>query len=227
GGRTALHWAAWANASAIDLLVEAGANLEAKGGVDEATPFHFAAGQGGNAAAIEALARHGADVHAQEKHSGRTPLHIAARNCQIECSWETVDALLKAGADETRLDYQGQTPLDFLEATIDAADDNYPEAEEHTRSLLVNAPKDRAQRAWSRRSLFVLCRAHPDRVRLTDVVDEATTNPRVKKMATAAAAVDSGRGGSDCESADNFQRAMGSLIRLKEDGIFRKIVAFL
>ncbi|CAN0150269.1 unnamed protein product, partial [Ectocarpus fasciculatus] len=134
GGQTALHWAAWTNASAIDLLVEAGANLEAKGGIDKKTPLHFAAGQGGNAAAIEALARHGADVHAQEKHSGRTPLHIAARNCQFECSWETVDALLKAGADETRLDYQGQTPLDFLEATIDAADDNYPEAEEHTRS---------------------------------------------------------------------------------------------
>ncbi|CAN0362642.1 unnamed protein product [Ectocarpus fasciculatus] len=227
-GCTALHWAAWSmNASAIDLLVEAGANLETRTTYDGSTPLHLAASQGANAAAIEALVRHGADVHAQEKPSGKTPLHVAAQNASIEHSWETVDALLKAGADETRLDCQGQTPLDFLEATIDASDDNYPEAVEHTRSLLVNAPKDRAQRAWSRRSFFVLCRAHPDRVRLTDVVDDGATAPRAKKMATAAAVVDSGRRGNDCESADNFQRAMGSWMRLKEDGIFREIMAFL
>ncbi|CAN0114982.1 unnamed protein product, partial [Ectocarpus fasciculatus] len=122
-GCTALHWAAWSmNASAIDLLVEAGANLETRTTYDGSTPLHLAASQGANAAAIEALVRHGADVHAQEKPSGKTPLHVAAQNASIEHSWETVDALLKAGADETRLDCQGQTPLDFLEATIDASD---------------------------------------------------------------------------------------------------------
>ncbi|CBJ26706.1 ankyrin repeat domain protein [Ectocarpus siliculosus] len=230
-GCTALHWAGWnMNASAIDLLVGAGANLEAKIAADaEATPLHLAARQAGNAAVIEALARHGADVHAQETPSGNTPLHVAAQNCTTESSWETVDALLKAGADETRLDCQGQTPLDVLEARIAAGDlmgASVNEAE-RTRSVLVNAPKDRAQRAWSRRSFFVMCRAHPDRVRLT-VVDDTTTSPRAKKtMAAAATAVGSGRRGANRDSADNFQRAMRSLIRLKEDGLFRKIVAFL
>lgn len=229
-GCTALHWAGWnMNASAIDLLVGAGANLEAKLAAEEVTPLNLAARQAGNAAVIEALARHGADVHAQETPSGNTPLHNAAQNGTTESSWETVDALLKAGADENRLDCQGQTPLDVLEARIAAGDlvGASANAAEHTRSMLVNAPKDRAQRAWSRRSFFVTCRAHPNRVRLT-VVDGTTTSPSAKKLATAATAVGSGRRGTNWDgSADNFQRAMRSLMLLKEDGLFRKIVAFL
>ncbi|CAB1111897.1 unnamed protein product [Ectocarpus sp. CCAP 1310/34] len=227
-GCTALHWAGWnMNASAVDLLVGAGADLEAKLADEEVTPLHLAARQAGNAAVIEALARHGADVHAQETPSGQTPLHNAAQNCTTESSWETVDALLKAGADETRLDCQGQTPLDVLEARIAVGDVVGANAAEHTRSMLVNAPKDRAQRAWSRRSFFVMCRAHPNRARLT-VVDGTTTSPSAKKLATEATAVGSGWRGTNWDSrADIFQRAMRSLMLLKEDGLFRKIVAFL
>ncbi|CBJ26705.1 ankyrin repeat protein [Ectocarpus siliculosus] len=147
-GYTALHWAGWnMNASAVDLLVEVGADLEAKVALDGCTPLHLAARQAGNAAVIEALARHGADVHAQETPSGNTPLHVAAQNCTIKSSWETVDALLKAGADETRLDCQGQTPLDVLEARIAAGD-------------LMGASANEAERTRSMLGAADCCRRH-------------------------------------------------------------------
>ncbi len=38
-----------------------------------------------------------------------------------------------------------------------------PEHEQRVRNLLARAPADRA---WRRRGLMVLCRAHPDRLRL-------------------------------------------------------------
>ncbi|CAN0473265.1 unnamed protein product, partial [Hapterophycus canaliculatus] len=61
GGYTALHTAAWLDlVPAIDLLVEAGANLEAKLEENEHTPLLVATADAGNVAAIKALVSHGA-----------------------------------------------------------------------------------------------------------------------------------------------------------------------
>ncbi|CAM9946781.1 unnamed protein product, partial [Hapterophycus canaliculatus] len=99
----------------------------------------------------------GANIHAREVPTGNTPLHGVIVDDIFEESPATVDALLKAGADETMLNDAGLTPLQLFEDGDDAAA-ACPEVE-RVRSLLTNAPQDRADRAWGRRALFVLCRA--------------------------------------------------------------------
>ncbi|CAM9793075.1 unnamed protein product, partial [Pylaiella littoralis] len=136
GGFTPLHWAAWFDfAPAIDFLVASGANLEATFDDTGVTPFHGASQSAGNLAAIAALVSHGANIHARKEPSGDTPLHVAAENCYFEGSPGTVDALLKAGADETLVNAAGQTPADLLEFTVD--DKGWSnEAVERTLTLL-------------------------------------------------------------------------------------------
>ena len=71
---TPLHLAASSNENpaVIGLLLEAGADLEAREVAGE-TPLHFAAGSA-NAVAVEALLAAGANLEARGEE-GRTPLH--------------------------------------------------------------------------------------------------------------------------------------------------------
>ncbi|CAM9997383.1 unnamed protein product [Scytosiphon promiscuus] len=245
GGRTALHTAGWLDlAPVIDILVEAGADVDAKTEEGDKTPLFIACKNAGNVSAINALVRHGADIHAREAPSGNTPLHAAAKNGVFEGSPATVDALLKAGADETMLNAAGLTPAHLVQ-DADETDEAYPDIEA-VRSLLVNAPRDRADRAWGRRALFVLCRAFPDRVLLTPrengghkrsrspaVDDAAAPDPATTpaKRQNEAAHVSrnieetlvSGIGGSACD----FGTAMHRLMSLQQDCIFREIIGYL
>lgn len=92
-GKTPLHLAASANrAQAIDVLIEAGADREAKD-VQGSTPLHSAAFDLSNEA-IVALMRHGCNKEAEDE-KGQTPLHVAASRG----SCRAVVALLAAGAD--------------------------------------------------------------------------------------------------------------------------------
>ncbi|CAM9954551.1 unnamed protein product [Ectocarpus sp. 13 AM-2016] len=157
---TALHWAAKANsANAIDVLVGAGADIQARD-MSGSRPLHCAADQA-SLETILALLNLGAEVNAQAI-SGETALHRAAAKVgQRRGSVQAVGLLLRWGADETIVSKQGKTVADSI------GTQRFPRTEpgddERARSLLARAPADRA---WRRRGLIVLCHAHPDRLQL-------------------------------------------------------------
>lgn len=93
-GRTVLHRAAFFNqACAIDVLVGAGADLEARDKGYAWMPVHDASCEG-SSDAIVALLGHGAKKNALDTE-GRAPLHLAAEGGHVPA----VHALLAAGAD--------------------------------------------------------------------------------------------------------------------------------
>lgn len=237
---TPLHWAAWyKNAPAIDFFVECGANLEAKREATGETPLHLASERAGNLASIAALVRHGANIHARKVPSGDTPLHIAAQNCFFESSPRMVDALLKAGADETFCNATGETPVDLLEQNVEGQRGSNEYAE-LTLSLLINASRDRADRRWARRRSFVLCHALSDRVWLASreggaggrpppfsVIDPTSSPPTGSepKIREGGLGNHEESGGTIDISCD-FSAVMGRLIGLQA-GVFRTVMEFL
>lgn len=165
-GRTALHLASLGdNSGVVDVLVEAGARVEARHATMD-TPLHYAACTLSADVCI-ALLRHGADVNAQNRYHF-TPLYRAADKVGTQGSAEVVDILLRSGADETAADIEGATPQDLVEYKL--AEEQAPgvvadeEDIERVRMLLASAP---ANRAWRRRKFLVLCRAFPERVQLS------------------------------------------------------------
>ena len=111
-GMTALHWAAMrSDLELADMLLYAGAHLEATTRLGRHTPLHVA-GRSGRAPVVRALLEAGADPHARTA-SGATPLHLAAQAGNAEA----VAALLDHGADvNARERTWGQTPLMFAAA---------------------------------------------------------------------------------------------------------------
>lgn len=156
-GRTALYWSVYAGkAKAVDLLAEAGADVNARNSAGEfvgCAPLHLALHWCERDAA-RALLRNGADVNARDG-DGKTPLHYAAERARYGMV-RVVDLLLRMGADETVASEQGLTPIDLL-GPMDLARNV-----ERARWLLTNAEGDRA---WRRRGYLAMCRAHPERLR--------------------------------------------------------------
>lgn len=109
-GRTPLHYAAaYANSSAMYLLLEQGANPRAKTFENEITPLHFAAKKG-NTWIVEPLLELGADVNALTSPFNSTPLHYAA----MADAPESVAILIENGADVSRANNEGNTALHNL-----------------------------------------------------------------------------------------------------------------
>ena len=106
-GYRPLHIAAFNDARDVTVvLVERGANINAKGRYGwNRTPLHSAA-QGNAPEAAAELIERGANIHAKNK-DGRTPLHIAAGNNAREAAAE----LIERGANIHAKTKQGSTPL--------------------------------------------------------------------------------------------------------------------
>ncbi len=107
-GMTALHWAAQrGDAGGAQMLMYAGARVDAVTRNGNYTPLHLAA-RNGRAAAVKALLAAGADVNAVTTTGAVTALHFAASNGDPA----TVSALLDKGAPVDRREGAwGQTPL--------------------------------------------------------------------------------------------------------------------
>lgn len=243
-GFTALHHAARsteANATdAIDMLIEAGADIEAAGDIFS-TPLHFSA-TWSSVTATHALLRHGANVNSMTSKY-QTPLHWAVEYAGRSGSSATVDVLLRWGADEYLQDIFSQTPMGVLGDEVEC-EDFVDEEFERVATLLERATVDKA---WYRRGFLVLCRVHPDRVRLARQEERSPSNDietaapnahsRAKRAPTRSALVGLRRtsttggviakdGGQNGRGGGELTAVVGWVLGLDE-GVFRTIVCFV
>lgn len=228
------------------------ANALLSAGAEANMPLLCASEKPSSGDMILALLGGGADVNTRRASDGSTPLHLAAE----VCSKVNVGVLLKAGGDETAVNDDGFIPLDLIRDSFKLALARMIEnSENEIRTMLINAPKNRA---WSRRGFFVLCRAFRERVRLQlapsqgvrgDDARSAASSAsdyrldsrmNKKRLATPCSApprpslpeerCDMGRlaeGAHTEDSATAFRAAMGRLMGLEADVVFRTIIEFV
>jgi len=112
-GMTALHWAADAGEVELaQILIDAGANVDAVTRLADYTPLHLASRQG-SASLIEALLEGGANATVSSTAGGSTALHFAAGAGSVDA----ITMLLRHGADVNgRESGRGQTPLMYAAA---------------------------------------------------------------------------------------------------------------
>ena len=114
---SALHWATRNCCTSIArMLLEAGADVEARGGsslsvIAEAAPYLITSGSWEEM--MDLLLEYKADINGQA-FLGYTALHIMASGS--ECSTSAVEYLVSKGADLNLPDVYGETPLDLVEA---------------------------------------------------------------------------------------------------------------
>ena len=216
---------------AMGVLIEAGANVEARGRHGR-TPLHAAANERSQGAVL-ALLKHGAEVNAK-KNGQNTPLHDAAFHAGRRGTAEVVDVLLRRGADETIANADGQTPADIARGRFEDRG-GLEEDFERVRMLLANAPADRA---WRRRGYLAMCRAHPSRLRRpeTNLPEAGRGGPRFSdraKLVTAGMSSSSGGGGGEGGAGDDtstcasWAAVVTRVLGLEEEGLFRAIVEYL
>ena len=112
-GMTALHWAAERGDEVLgEVLIYAGARMDAGTRIGHYTPLHLAA-RGAHAPVVTLLLEAGSDPAARTTNSGASPLHLAAAASDPS----VVSALIEWGADvNAREAAWGQTPLIFAAA---------------------------------------------------------------------------------------------------------------
>ncbi|CAN0205389.1 unnamed protein product, partial [Ectocarpus fasciculatus] len=173
-GQTPLDVALWwdhvatmkNNAAAIRALFEAGADIERRDGLIGLTPLHFAANFGKCTASMLTLLQLGANVNSKNER-GENPLYTA---CLFGHD-DAVDLLLRWGADETTVNSHGETVASMVIRRTAEVPEALRSRLQRISELLARAPQDRA---WRRRGFLVLCRAHPDRVRMAVEIPAAT-----------------------------------------------------
>ena len=112
-GMTALHWAAERGDEVLgEVLIYAGARMDAGTRIGHYTPLHLAA-RGAHAPVVTLLLEAGSDPAARTSNSGASPLHLAAAASDPR----VVSELIDWGADvNAREAAWGQTPLIFAAA---------------------------------------------------------------------------------------------------------------
>lgn len=106
---SALSWASgFGDANSVQLLIDAGAELEVAGTATGFTPLIWASGFG-DANSVRSLVAAGANLEAKDFTHGATPLMHAARTGDVE----KIRILIEAGADLEARDAAGKTPLLF------------------------------------------------------------------------------------------------------------------
>eukprot|EP00752_Nemacystus_decipiens_P005721 g5178.t1 len=230
-GETPLHRAVWnkgPNALAvIDTLIAAGADVGAQDDSEpceeHCSPLHLAA-RLGNCEAALALLQHGADVSAYFAPGGWHPLHFACSDLRDDA----VELLLRWDADETVVGRYGGNASETV-PTVETIQERWPEDQEdelefwlakreRIQALLARAPNERA---WRRRRFVVLCRAHPERLRLACGKDAISKVARREEVA-------GGRGEEGGVGAiGSFDRLAAWLMQLPEPELFRHVVEFL
>ena len=125
-GATPLHNAvSWNDDLAVAaLLLDMGADIEAKAKIDGRRPLHYAAGMGKSEFAALLLDR-GVDIEAPDDEGG-TPLHVAAEYLADAARLAVITLLLDRGANIEAQNIGGATPLHHALFAFD--DNGYPAA---------------------------------------------------------------------------------------------------
>ena len=217
GNHTPLEYAAITNQpGVIDVLAAGGVNLSRRYG-NGYTALHFAA-RSCSVEATVALLQHGADINA-EYNKGHTALYLAALLPWREGAAGVVDALLRRGADETSVDVFGQTAMDRYEQVsnlIPQGGHLAGEVERVGKAFLDILP---TTRAWRRRRLLVLYRAHPDRVQVESCSRNGGESASGEGVAGGTPLC--GKAGGDLAGV------VARVVGLGEEGVFRTIVGYL
>ncbi|CAM9200833.1 unnamed protein product [Hapterophycus canaliculatus] len=213
------------NGPVVRLLVEAGADIEAKAMSIQLTPLHLACIKHASAGTVRALLEAGANVNAISGNDS-TPLLFACNQSNAA----SVEVLLHWGADETLGEpWSNVEPWeeDDTNPDSDAKSDDEQRRNDNKliRRMLERAPADRS---WRRRGWLILCRSCPGNLKLTHDSSASNTGKSAKKMPKAS-------GDVSVESADvteiNQGADIGHLVRevvgLESEGVFRVVVSFL
>lgn len=217
----------------LEKLLHAGADIDGKRFMERWTPLHTAC-YDRSVKCVSALLRRGARTDARNRE-GATPLHIASLpkpsylvTCEGTSDEEIVEMLLRWGADETATDDTGKTPKERLTSYLLEEDGEIGNEEEIMRvmKLLACAPADRS---WRRRSLFILCRAYPNRVQQVAMCTEpGDSRCRCLKQQRVGAFDGRCHEAGDTEGKmSDFWRVASWVLKLKQEELFRKILAFL
>lgn len=221
-GFTALHTASENDqATVVDALLEAGADIECKAdGACNALSLS-ASGARGSCKALLALLKHGAAVNAVVG-DGDTPLHSACHSWK-EGLASAVDLLLRWGADETASNNEGLTPAGLLDEMPkyerhNNSDPSVHNEVERARLLLSRAPADRT---WRRRGWLVMLRSRAAMARNTNAASRDGRNSDASKSEDGRGVVVVAAGGGTedegyCEADRNGKGGNGA------DGIVRR-----
>ena len=196
------------------------------------TPLCRAAGEG-KPEAVLALLQKGAAISAQNIND-QPPLHLACLYRRRSLG-AVVDILRRWGADEAALDRDGDSPAALLDLSME---DDVNELDkcsqadiDRARLLLARAPADRA---WRRRGWLVMLRARASRERAASSGGTSESRKVARREGGAAVVAaeereqtDDDVGAASGDGRGSLRGAVGWLVGMEPEGVFRTVLKFL